>query len=181
LRTKATNLGQFSKGKPKPDTIHIDTVTHEIYGRRLTLTIKFKLAPIGYALCSYLRIRLYFDTRLVKNFYTSIPQSLKKIDKQLKVEAELKFGRVTAGRHTIKVSMAGVSTSSETLGRIYSKEFPVEVPSLEEMKLKMRRQIIVEKIRGSSGISIITSDIKQLYEQMAKRRKKELEAWREGW
>ena len=181
MKTKATKLGQFSKGKPKPETVHLDSITHKIFGRRLTLNIKFKLTPIGYALCSYLRIGLYFDTRLVKNFYTSIPQSLKKINKQLKVEAGLKFGKVTPGPHTIKVSMAGVSTPGETLGRIYSKEFPIDIPSLEEMKLKMRSQVIVEKIKGSSGISIITSDIKQLYEQMAKRRKRELEARREGW
>jgi hypothetical protein len=180
LKTKATKLAQFSKEKPKPDTIHIDTVTHKTYGRRLALNIRFKLTPIAHALCSYLRIGLYFDTKLVKNFYTSIPQSPKKINKQLKVEAGLKFGKVTPGPHTIKVTMVGVSTSGEALGRIYSKEFPIDVPSLEEMKSKMRRQIIVEKIKGS-GISVITSDIKQIYEQMAKRRKKELETWREGW
>jgi len=181
LRARDSKLEEFAKAKPESEAVIIGDILQKIANRNLALTIKFRLTPIGYGLCSHLKANLYFDGQRLKTFYTSVPGTMKDLRKELTVEVFTKFGKVNAGPHQMKIEMSGLLPSSQTLGLVSSKEFTVNVPRLEELEHPTTRQIIIERIEGESGISILTSDIQRLYKQMEESRKRELEALRQGW
>jgi hypothetical protein len=106
---------------------------------------------------------------------------MKDLRKELHVEVFTKFGQVNPGPHQMRVEMSGVLTSGQPLGRVSSKEFTVDIPSFEAPERPIRRQIIIERIKGGSGIGIVTPEIQELYKQMEERRKRELKALREVW
>jgi len=181
LRTREAKLEGFAKAQPKSETIIIKDILQKITNRNLALTIKFRLTPIGYGLCSHLKANLYFDGQRLKTFYTSVPGTMKNLRKELTVEIFTKFGQVNTGPHQMKIEMSGLLPSGQTLGLVSSREFIVEVPRLEQLERPTTRQITIERIEGESGISIVTSDIKRLYEQIEERRKRELKALKQGW
>jgi len=181
MGTRNAKLEQFAKTKPKSKAVILTDILQKITYRNLTLTIKFKLTPIGYGLCSHLKAILYFDQERLKTFYTSVPKTMKDLKKELIIEIFTKFGQVSAGPHQMKIEMSGLLPSGQTLGLVSSKEFTVQVPKLEALKQPLPKQIIIEKIEGESGISIITSDVQKLYKEMEERQKRELQASRQGW
>jgi len=181
LRTRETKLQEFAKAKPQSEAAILGDILQKITNRNLALTIKFRLTPIGYGLCSHLKAILYFDGQRLKTFYTSVPGTMKNLRKELIIEVFTKFGQVNPGPHQMKIEMSGQLPSGQTLGLVSSKEFTVNVPRLEELERPTTKQIIIERIEGESGISIVTSDIQKLYKQMEERRKRELEAARQGW
>ena len=63
---------QEFKEKKEPEALVLGDVLQRITRRNLALTIKFKLTPIAYGLCSHLKAILYFDGRHLKTFYASI-------------------------------------------------------------------------------------------------------------
>jgi len=181
LRTRDSKLQEFAKAKPESEAVILGNILQKITRRNFALTIKFRLTPIGYGLCSHLKAILYFDGQRLKTFYTSVPETMKNLRKELTVEVFTKFGQVNSGPHQMKIEMSGLLPSGQTLGLVSSKEFPVDVPRLEELERPTPKPIIVERIEGESGISIVTSDVQRLYKQMEERRKRELKSLRQGW
>jgi len=171
----------FANEKGESEAVIIGDVLNKITNRNLTITIKFRLTPIGYGLCSYLKAALHFDGKRLKTFYTSVPTIMKNLRKELQVEVFARLGQANPGPHQMKVEMSGVQTSGQPLGRVSSKEFTVHIPSFEAPERPIRRQIIIEDIKGKSGVSIVTPEIQALYKEIRERRKRELEALREGW
>jgi hypothetical protein len=106
---------------------------------------------------------------------------MKDLRKELTVEIFTKFGQVAAGPHQMRMEMSGLLPSGQTLGLISSKEFTVQAPKPEELEKALRKQIIIEKIEGASGVEIITSDVQKLYKEMEERQKRELQASRQRW
>jgi len=180
LKIRDTKLEEFNR-KQQPQTVTIEDIQQKIVNRNLKLTIKFKLTPIGYGLCSHLKAILYFDKQHIKTFYTSVPKAMKDMRKELTVEIFTKFGQVAAGPHQMRMEMSGLLPSGQTLGLISSKEFTVQAPKPEELEKALRKQIIIEKIEGASGVEIITSDVQKLYKEMEERQKRELQASRQRW
>lgn len=181
MRAGNAKLEGLAKAKSDSETVIVGDVLKKITTGNLTVIIKFRLTPIGYGLCSYLKAVLYFDGNRLKTFYTSIPRIMKNLRKEMQVEVFTKFGRANPGSHQMKVEMSGILTSGQPLGRVSSKEFTVDIPSFEAPERRIRRQIIIEKIKGGSGVSIVTPEIQALYKEMEERRKREMKALREGW
>jgi len=181
LRNRETKLQEFTKTKPQSEAAILGDIHQKITNRKLALTIKFKLTPIGYGLCSHLKATLYFDGQRLKTFYTSVPGTMKNLRKELSIEVFTKFGQVQDGLHQMKIEMSGLLPSGETLGSVSIKEFTVSVPEFRELEHQITRPIIVERIEGESGISVVTSNIRRLYKQIEERRKRELKAFRQGW
>jgi len=181
VKTGNSKLPEFAKANKESMTVVLGDVLQKITNRNLALTIRFKLTPIAYGLCSHLRAILYFDGQRLKTFYTSVPGTMKNLRKELKVEILTRFGRVTAGPHQMKIEMSGLVPSGQTLGLVSSIEFIVNVPTLEELERPTTRTIIIERIKGESGIDILTPEAQRLYRQMEEHRKRELESSRQGW
>jgi hypothetical protein len=180
LKARDAKLQEFAKAKPELETVILGDTLQKMAYRNLALTIKFRLTPIGYGLCSHLKAILCFDGQHLKTFYTSVPGTMKNLRKELTVEVFTKFGQINAGPHRMKIEMSGQLPSGRTLGHVSSKEFTITVPRLEELERPTTKQIIIERIEGESGVSIVTSHIKRLYKQMEEHRKRELEALRQG-
>jgi len=182
LTAMNAKLEGFANAKRESETVIIGDVLNKITNRNLTITMKFRLTPIGYGLCSYLKAALHFDGKCLKTFHTSIPTTMKNLRKELHVKVFTRIlGQMNPGPHQMKVEMSGVLTSGQPLGRVSSKEFTVHIPSFEAPERPIRRQIIIENIKGGSGVSIVTPEIQALYKELEERRKRELKALREGW
>lgn len=181
MKSRNTKLEEFAKTKPQSDAVIFGNILQKIVNQNLILTIKFKLTPICYGLCSHLKANLYFDGQHLKTFYTSVPKTMKDLKKELTVEIFTKFGQVAAGPHQMKIEMSGLLPSGQTLGLVSYKEFTIQAPKPEELEKTLRKQIIIEKIEGTSGVEIITSDVQKLYKEMEERQKRELQASRQRW
>lgn len=92
MKSRDTKLKEFAKTKPESQTVIIEDVEQKILQKNLTLTIKFKLTPICYGLCSHLKAILYFEGQRLKTFYASVPKTMKDLKKALKIEIFTKFG-----------------------------------------------------------------------------------------
>jgi hypothetical protein len=181
VKPRGSKLPESTKATKKPEAVVLEDVLQKITRRNLAITIQFKLTPIAYGLCSHLKAILYFDGQHLKTFYTTVPGTMKNLRKKLKVEVLTKFGQVTAGPHQMKIEMSGLFPSGQTLGLVSSKEFTVNVPNLEELDRSTARTMVIERIEGESGIDIVTPGIKKLYKQIEERRKREMQATRQGW
>jgi hypothetical protein len=180
MKETTTRLEKFAKKKPKSEVVTITETARKLSDRNLKLTIKFRLTPFGYGLCSHLKTILYFDRKPQKTFYIPIPTAMKNLKKELSVDVYTKLGQINSGQHNMTVEMGGLLPSGQPLGLISSENFTLDIPSFSETETQTRKQIVVERIEGEFGISILTSDIQKLYREMEERHKKEITALREG-
>ena len=125
-------------------------------------------------------MNIYFDEKRIKTFYTTIPKRLKNLRKEHQVQILLKIGHINPGLYQAKISIEGIQVPNKILGQPAIAQTPIKIEKAQ-IRTTARRKIIVEKIKGETGISIVTPNIKQIYKEMEERRKREIKAWREGW
>lgn len=177
---KGTQLEKFAKKNPKSEAATITEIAQRLSDRNLKLTVKFRLTPFGYGLCSHLKTILYFDQKLQKTFYIPIPTTMKNLKKELSIDIYSKLGHISAGQHNLRLEMSGLLPSGQLLGLTSSKNLTVDISGFSEMKTQTKKHVIIERIEGESGISIVTSDVQKLYREMEARHKREITALRES-
>lgn len=181
MNRKDSQLEKFAKQKqPESEAAIITETAQKLSDRNLRLTIKFRLTPFGYGLCSHLKTILYFDQKPQKTFYIPIPATMKNLKKELSVDIYTKLGQVNSGQHSMTVEMSGLLPAGQVLGLVFSKDLTVDVPSFRNNETRTRRQIIIERIEGENGIAIATSDVQRLYREMEERHRREMAALRES-
>ena len=138
----------------------------------MTLTVEFKLAP-SKTVFSKLRSTLWFDDQEIKSDLITIPQSLGDTD-EFQLNYQLDMRGISAGTHTIKTELHDLFSPCSA-----TKEQPIDYVPLDR-KAAYRKIPIAKKIAGEDFTIVLKSD-KEIYNDIDKARKNELESKRDKW
>jgi len=138
----------------------------------MALIVEFKLIPSKIDF-SKLRSTLWFDDQEVKSALIRIPQGFGDSD-EFQLKSELDMRGISAGAHTIKVELRDLFSPCFGI-----KEEPIEyVP--QDRKAAYRKIPIAKKISGCD-FAIVSNSDKEIYLDIDKTRKSELDSKRDKW
>ncbi len=142
------------------------------YDDEIVLTVEFKLVP-SKTVFSKLRSTLWFDDQELKTDLLTIPQSLGDTDEfQLNQKFDMKG--ISAGVHTIKAGLCDVFYPCSAI-----KEERIDYVPLDR-KSAYRKIPTAKKIAGED-FTIVSSSDKEIYNDIDKARKNELDSKRDKW
>jgi hypothetical protein len=139
--------------------------------QELVLYVKFRLTP-SKRVFSRMKVNLSFDGELIKTFFMGIPYYFARKE-EFPIRSVLSLKQVESGIHTVKVEIVGLwplgpSVSKETSFDYYAVAGAPMTKALPRVK----------KIEGPS-IAVVSDKAKKLYEDIEKRRRKEIVASRD--
>lgn len=138
----------------------------------MALNVEFKLFPSKIDF-SRLRATLWFDGQEVKSALVPIPQGFGD-SHEFKLKSELDMRGINAGAHTIKVE----------LHDLFSPCFGIKEETIEyvpqDRKAAYRKVPIAKKVAGDDFTIVLQSD-REIYLEIDKARKSELDSKRDKW
>ena len=138
----------------------------------MVLNVEFKLVP-SKTVFSKVRSTLWFDDQELKTDLLAIPQSLGDTDEfQLNQKFDMKG--ISTGVHTIKAELCDIFYPCSAI-----REERIDYVPLDR-KAAYRKIPIAKKIAGED-FTIISSSDKEIYNDIDKARKNELESKRDKW
>jgi hypothetical protein len=137
----------------------------------MALIVEFKLIPSKIEF-SKVKSTLWFDDQEVKSELIRIPQGFG-ISDEFQLKSELDMRGISAGAHTIKVELHDLYSSCFGI-----KEKTVEYVPLDR-KSGYRKIPIAKKIAGD--VVIVSNSDKEIYLEIDKTRKSELDSKRDKW
>lgn len=138
----------------------------------MALTLEFKLVP-SKTVFSKVRSTLWFDDQELKTDLLIIPQSLGDTD-EFQLSYTLDMRGISAGVHTIKAELCDVFYPCSAI-----KEQRIDYVPLDR-KAAYRKIPIAKKIAGED-FTIVSSSDKEIYNDIDKARKNELDSKRDKW
>jgi len=138
----------------------------------IALAVEFQLVPSKKEF-SRLRSSLWFDGQEVKSAIVTIPQGFGDSDEfQLKLELDMRG--ISAGAHYVKIELQDLFSPCFAISQITIEYIP------QDKKAKYRKIPIAKKLAGDD-FAIISNSDKEIYLDINKKRKSELESKRDGW
>lgn len=138
----------------------------------MLLNIEFKLAP-SKTVFSKMRSNLWFDDQEVKSDLIVIPQGFGDSDGfQLNYKLDMKG--ISPGAHKIKAELHDLFSPCSA-----TKEEPIDYVTLDR-KTAYRKIPIAKKVAGED-FTIVSSSEKEIYTDIDKARKSELDSKRDKW
>lgn len=138
----------------------------------MVLTVEFKLVP-SKTVFSKVRTTLWFDDQEVKSDLVTIPQSLGDTD-EFRLNYQLDMRGISVGAHTIKTELYDLFSTCLT-----TKEQPIDYVPLDR-KAAYRKIPIAKRFAGKN-FTIVSKSDKEIYNDIDKARKNELESKRDKW
>ena len=138
----------------------------------MVLTVAFKLVP-SKTVFSKVRSNLWFDSEEVKSDLIAIPQGFGDSD-EFQLNYNLDMRGIAAGAHAIKVELHDLFSPCSAI-----KEETIDYVPLDK-KAAYRKIPIAKKIAGED-FTIVSRSHKEIYEDIDKTRKSELESKRDKW
>jgi hypothetical protein len=151
----------------------IDTLTKE---DELELKVGFTLFPAKSSF-SKVNLDLFFDNQQIKSFSIRIPQSPLAKD-EFEITPVLDMNGIPAGKHSIKVELYELWSSSEKLLQTFKEVTVNYVPLTREFRL-----VKVPSIKSFVGadLAIVSESEQDLYREIEKTTKKEQLSKRDDW
>jgi hypothetical protein len=139
---------------------------------QIVLTVEFKLVP-SKTVFSKLRSTLWFDDQEFKTDLLTVPQSLGGTD-EFQLSYTLDMRGISAGVHSVKAELCDVFYPCTAI-----KEQRIDYVPLDR-KAAYRKIPIAKKVAGED-FTIVSSSDKQIYTDIGKARKNELDSKRDNW
>ena len=139
---------------------------------QIVLTVEFKLVP-SKTVFSKVRSTLWFDDQELKTDLLAIPQSLGDTE-EFQLSYTLDMRGISAGVHSVKAELCDVFYPCTAI-----KEQRIDYVPLDR-KAAYRKIPIAKKIAGED-FTIVSSSDKQIYTDIGKARKNELDSKRDNW
>jgi hypothetical protein len=166
-----SELQKESPEKSKKIVINsLDSVAK--YDDAMVLTVEFRFVP-SKTVFSKVRSTLWFDDIEVKSDLIGIPQGFGDSD-EFQLNYNLDMRGISAGTHTIKVELNDLFSPCSAI-----REEPVDYVPLDR-KAAYRKIPIARKITGED-FTVVSSSDKEIYDDMDKARKNELDSKRDRW
>jgi hypothetical protein len=134
------------------------------------LTVEFKLVP-SKTVFSKVRSTLWFDNQEVKSDLVTIPQSLGDKD-EFRLNYHLDMRGISTGAHTIRTELHDLFSTCST-----TKEQPIDYVPLD--RKPANRKIPIAKKIAVEDFTVVSKSDKEIYNDIDKARKKELESKRD--
>ena len=138
----------------------------------MTITVEFKLFP-SKNVFSKVKSTLWFDDQEVKSALIEIPQKFGFSD-EFQLKSELDMRGITAGSHSIKVEFQDLFSLSSAI-----KEETIEYVPIDKTA-GYRKIPLTKKISGSDFDVVSISD-KEIYLDIERTKKNELNSKRDKW
>lgn len=138
----------------------------------MVLTVEFELVP-SKTFFSKIRSTLWFDDQELKTDLLAIPQSLGDID-EFQLNQKFDMRGISAGVHIIKAELCDLFHPCSAIKEEHIDYVPID------RKAAYRKIPIAKKIAGE-GFTIVSRSDKEIYTDIDKARKSELESKRDKW
>jgi len=142
------------------------------YHDEMVLTVEFRFIP-SKTVFSKVKSILWFDDQEVKSDLIGIPQGFGDSD-EFQLNYNLDMRGIRAGTHTIKVELNDLFSPCSAI-----REEPVDYVPLDR-KAAYRKIPIAIKIAGED-FTVVSSSNKEIYDDIDKARKNELDSKRDRW
>ena len=138
----------------------------------MTITVEFKLIP-SKTVFSKVKSTLWFDEHEIKSALIEIPQKFGFSD-EFKLKSELDMRGINAGSHSIKVEFQDLFSLSSAI-----KEETIEYVPVD--KTAGYRKIPLTKKISGNDFEVISSAEKEIYLDIQKSSRSELDSKRDKW
>jgi len=164
---------EYQKELPKKNKqIVINRIISVTKYDEMAIAVEFKLIP-SKIVFSKIKSTLWFDHQVVKSALIPIPQGFGDSDEfQLKLELDMRG--ISTGAHTIKVELHDLFSSCLAV-----KEETIEY--LPKDRKAAYRKIPIAKKMDGDGFTIVSNSDKEIYRDIEKARKSELDSKRDKW
>ncbi|HUK85671.1 MAG TPA: hypothetical protein VLU95_07400 [Candidatus Acidoferrum sp.] len=170
------NIDRDRESSRPTKAIIINQITNKIEETELVLKVEFSLKPSNTAF-SKINLDLYFEEQLIKSTPICIPQSNLLCD-SLEFPLFVDMRGIVAGSYLVRVEMYEVWDSSEKLC-FSEKEIVVDyAPQSKESQLV---KIPTVKSVAGAEISVVSSTVKSIYEEINEDEKRESISKRDEW
>lgn len=164
---------EFQKEPPRKNKqIIISSLDSVTKCDEMVLTVEFKLIP-SKTVFSKVRSTLWFDDQEIKFDLIKIPQVFGDSD-EFKLKSHLDMTGISAGTHTIKVELHDLFSPCSAI-----KEETIDYAPLDR-KAAYKKIPTTKKIAGED-FTIVSRSGKEIYMDMEKARKSELDSKRDKW